>query len=83
MTKFKNITVSVPERVYRRARVKAAQQDASVSALVREFLTRLASEESDFDRRKRLQDETLATIRGFSASDRLTRDDVHERDALR
>lgn len=80
---MKNITVSLPDDLYRRARVKAAERDTSVSALVREFLTALATDESDFERRKRLQDEVLKSIRGFSASDRLTRDEIHDRDAVR
>jgi hypothetical protein len=79
----KNITVSVPEAVYRRARVKAAEQDTSVSGLVREFLQGLGSDESDFDRRKRLQAEVLATIRRFRAGTRLTRDQAHRRRAVR
>jgi hypothetical protein len=79
----KNITVSVPEEVYRRARVMAAERDSSVSALVKEFLTGLGREESDFERGKRLQDEVLATIRRFRASHRLTRDAVHRRRAVR
>ena len=80
---MKNITVSVPEEVYRRARVKAAERDTSVSALVKEFLSGLGREESDFERGKRLQDEVLATIRRFRASNRLTRDAVHRRRAVR
>jgi plasmid stability protein len=79
----KNITVSLPDPVYRRARIKAAERDTSVSALVREFLTKLGEEGSDFDRRKRLQDEVLASVRGFSADDRMTRGVVHGRRALR
>jgi hypothetical protein len=63
--------------------MKAAERDTSVSALVREFLTELAADESDFERRKRLQDEVIKSIRSFSASDRLTRDEVHDRDAVR
>ncbi|MCA9165236.1 MAG: ribbon-helix-helix protein, CopG family, partial [Planctomycetales bacterium] len=35
----KNITVSLDDELYRRARVAAAQSDRSVTALVREFLT--------------------------------------------
>lgn len=80
---MKNITVTVPEDIYRRARVKAAERDTSVSALVREFLSGLASEESDFERRRRLQGEVLATINRFRAGDRLTRDKVHRRNAIR
>ena len=57
--------MSVPERVYRRARVKAAERDTSVSELVRNFLVRLSEDESEFDRRKRLQDETLAQVQSF------------------
>ena len=80
---MKNITVSLPEDVYRKARVKAAERDTSVSALVREFLSALAGEESEVERRKRLQAETLASIRRFRAGDRLDRELVHRRRALR
>jgi plasmid stability protein len=79
----KNVTVSLPDDVYRRARVKAAERDTSLSALVRDYLNQLGEEETDFDRRKRLQDEVLGRIGNFDASDRLTRDQVHDRDALR
>jgi hypothetical protein len=43
----------------------------------------LAEEGNEFDRRKRLQDETIASIREFRAADRLTRDEIHDRDAVR
>jgi len=80
---MKNITVSLPDDTYRRARIKAAERDTSVSALVREFLTSLGEEESDFERRKRLQAEVLASVKDFRAGDRMTRVEVHERNALR
>jgi plasmid stability protein len=80
---MKNITVSLPDGIYRRARIKAAERDTSVSALVREFLTGLSEEESDFERRKRLQAEVIASIRDFRAGDRMTREEAHERNALR
>ena len=80
---MKNITVSVSDDVYRRARVKAAELDTSVSALVREFLESLGAEKSDFERRRRLQDEVLETVKSFRARDRLSRDEVHDRNALR
>ena len=79
---MKNITVTVSDQVYRAARIKAAELDTSVSALVRDFLASLSDGKSDFDRRRRLQDEVLATIDSFSASDRLSRAEIHERDAL-
>ena len=80
---MKNITVSLDEDVYRRARIKAAELDTSVSALVKKYLVELAGQETDFERRKRLQNELLASVKRhcFSANDRLTRDEVHERKA--
>ncbi|MCY3839683.1 MAG: hypothetical protein OXH09_13700 [Gammaproteobacteria bacterium] len=40
---MKNITVSVDEEIHRLARIRAAERDTSVSALVRDFLRRLAT----------------------------------------
>jgi plasmid stability protein len=79
----KNLTVSLPDDVYRRARIKAAERDTSVSSLVRGFLEGLAAEESDFERRKRLQGEVLGAIASFRAGDRIRRDEVHDRRAVR
>lgn len=80
---MKNITVTVDDDVHRRARIRAAERGTSVSAAVREFLTRWAGEETDFERRKRLQDETLKSIRTFRAGDRLSREAIHDRAGLR
>ena len=79
----RNITVSVPDQVYRRARMRAAARDTSVSALVAKYLTSLGDEESDFERRRRLQAQVLASVRRFRARGRLKRDEAHDRDALR
>ena len=76
---MKNVTVSLSDDVYRRARVRAAEEDSSLSALVKRLLITYTQQESDFERRKRLQAEVLGTIAGFSAGDRLSRDDVHNR----
>jgi plasmid stability protein len=76
---MKNITVSVDDETYRRARIRAAEQDTSVSALVKRFLTELALRESDYERLKREEKELRARIHGFSAGDRMSRDEVHER----
>lgn len=49
---MRNITVSVADETYRRARIAAAEQDTSVSALVREFLDGLpvaAEQRVDWD----------------------------------
>ena len=80
---MKNITVTVDEDIHRRARIKAAERDTSVSAVVREFLIRWSGEETDFERRKRLQNETLNSIDTFRAGDRLPREDIYPRGRVR
>ena len=80
---MKNITVSIDDELYRRARIRAAELNTSVSAVTRGLLARFAGDETDYDRRKRLEKETLASILNFRASSRLSRDEIHNRDALR
>jgi hypothetical protein len=75
----KNITVSVPDDVYRDARVAAAQRDTSVSALVVKYLERLSGRMDEFARLEALQHEVQAEIRQFRGADRLSRDEVHDR----
>lgn len=76
---MKNITVSVPDDVYRRARIRAAELGKSVSALVTEYLNSLSERDAEFARleakQRRVQDE----IRVFRAQDRLSRDQLHDR----
>ena len=67
------------DETYRRARSKAAEQDTSLSALVRRFLVELVSDEGT-ERDLELQERDLrAQISDFSAGDRLSREDVHGR----
>jgi hypothetical protein len=76
---MKNITVSVDDEIYRRARVVAAERDTSISAMVREYLNAVAAKETDFEKRKRIEAEARAGIKSFRASDRLSRDEIHRR----
>ena len=78
---MKNLTVSLDDETYRRARTIAAQRDTSVSALVKGFLIELTSGESKTERLKREERALRERITDFDASDRLSRDDVHRRDA--
>jgi len=80
---MKNITVSLDDETYRRARVRAAELDTSVSAVVRDYLVEFAGGQTDFERRKTLQQRALSSIKAFRAGSRLTRAGVHDRDALR
>jgi plasmid stability protein len=75
----KNITVSVPEDVYRAARIRAAERGSSVSALVAEYLRSLSEDESEFLRLEAQQREVQDEIDRFRARDRLGRDEVHGR----
>ncbi len=75
----KNITVSVPDEVYRNARVAAAQRDTSVSAMVVAFLEQLSGRMDEFARLEALQHEVQAGIHQFRGADRLSRDEVHDR----
>jgi uncharacterized protein YdaU (DUF1376 family) len=75
----KNITVTVDDETYRRARMTAAERDTSVSALVKAFLTELVANESDAERLKREERALRERISSFRAADRLPREDVHRR----
>lgn len=76
---MKNITVTVDDDTYRQARIKAAERDTSVSALVKQFLTELATEEDHQERLLRQERELRARVTNFSASDRLPRDELYDR----
>lgn len=74
-----NITVSVPDDVYRQARIRAAEQGRSVSALVAEYLASLSAADDAFDRLLAQQEEVFQEIESFRAGDHLGRDEVHDR----
>lgn len=96
---MKNITVSVDEETHRLARIRAAELDTSVSALVRKYLRSLAGDrggeaasisevvETKRERRIRLLtkvfEEIRATRSGFKAADNISREELHDRDAVR
>jgi uncharacterized protein YdaU (DUF1376 family) len=75
----KNITVSLDDEIYRRARMAAAERATSVSALVKRFLTELGSGESETERLKREERALRERITRFRASDRISRDELHDR----
>lgn len=76
---MKNITVTVPDEVYRAARVHAAQRDSSVSALVGEFLRSLSERDAEFARLEAQQRAVQERIGRFRAGDRLDREALHGR----
>ena len=76
---MKNITVTVPDDVYREARVRAAERGSSVSALVGEFLRSLSDRDREFARLEAQQQAVQQRIERFRAADRLSRDELHDR----
>ena len=74
-----NITVSVSDDVYRAARIRAAEQGSSVSALVAEYLRSLSERKAEFARLEAQQRSIQNQIARFSARDRLAREELHER----
>jgi plasmid stability protein len=76
---MKNITVTVPDDVYRDARIRAAERGSSVSALVAEYLRSLSERETEFSRLETQQRRVQNEIDRFSARDRLDREKIHTR----
>jgi hypothetical protein len=75
----KNITVTLDDEIYRRARIRAAELETSVSALVKRYLLDLAGSETEFERLEKLERELRDRVVAFCAGDRLPRDEIHER----
>ncbi|MFZ4694511.1 MAG: hypothetical protein ACOYMV_05220 [Verrucomicrobiia bacterium] len=86
---MKNITVSVDDEVYRRARIRAAERSSSVSALVKAMLLQMTEQggETEFERLQReeqtLRESLRANGRGLNPAHHLTREELHDRHALR
>lgn len=89
---MKNITVTVDDETYRSARIRAAELDTSVSAMVREYLRLLAvrqveeaRSETAGQRRDRLLREVIQDFdaRGTAlrAADHLSREELFDRAA--
>lgn len=74
-----NITVSLDDQVYRRARIVAAERGTSVSALVKGFLEELGTGESEAERLRKQEQLLRARIDAFRGGDQLPREALHER----
>jgi hypothetical protein len=76
---MKNVTVSVPDDVYRLAKIRAAEGGSSISALVTGYLRSLGDQEAEFSRLEAQQSQVFDEVDRFSAADRLNRDELHRR----
>lgn len=78
-----NLTLLIDGEVLKRARIRAVQEDTSVNAQVREFLTSYA-DPTDVDRRQQAMSRLVALSQTVSSGGGLsertwTREDLHER----
>jgi hypothetical protein len=76
----RNITLSMPEELVRRAKILAAQRDTSVSGLVARLLEQLVGDVRDYDdvaaQERRVMQEGIGLRVGETT---WSRDEVHER----
>jgi hypothetical protein len=76
----RNITLSMPEELVRRAKILAAQRDTSVSGLVARLLEQLVGDVRDYDdvaaQERRVMQEGIGLRVGEIT---WSRDEVHER----
>lgn len=76
----RNITLSLPEDLVRRARVLAAQRDTSVSALVAELLRQTTGADTGYDEAWAAEERLMAEGIGLRiGSISWSRDDLHDR----
>ena len=91
---MKTISVTVDDDTHRLARIRAAETGTTVSAMMRELLTELlnrppepAPVETEPERRRRrlaeIMDEFQRKGIGLDASQRLSREEVYDRNAAR
>ena len=87
---MKNITISVDDELYRLARIKAAEQSTSISALFKAYIVRLTSSdgsESEFQRLEREERDLREELRNrrisLNPAHNLGREELHTRHALR
>ena len=84
---MKHLTLTLDDDTFASAEQQAQKAGKPLTTMVLEWLKRFSSgAEPEFDRLLReeecLQEQFQQSGRQFSASDRLTRDEIHDRDAL-
>ena len=88
---MRKITVSVDDETYRLARIKAAENGTSVSAMVREYLNSLTEMSTRAPDITNAPEMTLSEVieaifargGGLDPRDNLTREELHDRNAFR
>lgn len=75
----KNITLSMPDDLVRRAKILAASRDTSVSALVADLLRQLVGDVVDYDEAWAREETAMGAGMLEVGSITWSRDDVHTR----
>ncbi|MBS1849084.1 MAG: ribbon-helix-helix protein, CopG family [Actinobacteria bacterium] len=75
----RNVTLSLPDDLVRRAKVLAAQRDTSISALVRGLLDQLVGDGTSYDTAWRDEEAFMAGGPLRIGDRRITRDEAHHR----
>lgn len=75
----RNITLSMPDDLVRRAKILAASRDTSVSALVAELLEQVVGGGMDYDEAWQVEEEAMRTGILRVGQVTWTRDDIHAR----
>lgn len=71
---MRNVTVSLDDEIYQRARVRAAELGTSLSALVRGYLENLGTDETEAERLRKAERVLRANIVAFSVGERAAGD---------
>lgn len=80
---MKNITLSVDDETYRQARIRAAEQGTTVSALVRNYLNALSERGAAQTDSAGALFAALDRAGAYQASARMSREEVHARGRVR
>lgn len=80
---MKNVTVSIPEEVYRRARLKAAAENTSVSKVVSRFLESYGAEEERIAAARAQMETLFRKVKGFGVGKKIPREEIHARRRVR
>ena len=80
---MENVTISLPEDLARWLRVKAAEDDRSVSRWIADLLARLRRQEDHYDAAMRRSLSRRPSDLGWRDGRKPTREELHDRAGLR
>ena len=74
-----NLTLTIDDELLRKARMRAVAENTSVNALVREYLTRYATQKEKAERAIAVMDEIAERYKPSSGGRKWTRDELYDR----